>query len=110
MKHKTEWVSIQGATITQQAQSLAWTSIGFWGVHSFIQFARYSTPRSPLTLYACFKTETSYQQDLVSRVIDRFLTGFGWRKQCFSSATLARVTVKYAVAAALCEVNPLRGN
>ena len=105
-KYKTTWVGTRGATIAQQARSLAWTSIDFWGVHSFITFARYSTPQPPLALCECFKSETSYQQVHVSKVIDRFLTGFGWRKQCFSTATSAQATGKYAVVAAFREVNP----
>ena len=42
----------------------------------------------------------------VARVIDRFLTGFGWRPHCFSEATATSVISKYAVVAALRPVNP----
>ena len=30
-----------------------------------------------MTLFECFKSEASFQQ--AAKVIDRFLTGFGWR-------------------------------
>jgi len=103
-KHRFTWVGTQGGIVAQQAQSLNWPSIDFWGVHSFIEFARYNTPPTPMTLYDCFKSETSYRQ--VARVIDRFLAGFGWRPDCFSAATVACVTDKYAVVAALHPVNP----
>jgi hypothetical protein len=103
-KHKVRWVGTQGGTVAHQAQSLSWLSIDFWGVHSFIKFMRYSTPQVAMTLLECFKSETSFQQ--VAKVIDRFLTGFGWRPNCFSEATSDSVIDKYAVVSALRPVNP----
>ena len=103
-KHRVQWIGAQGAVVAQRAQSLQWHSIDFWGVHSFIEFMRYGTPQTPVNLLECFKVETSFVK--VSRVIDRFLTGFGWRPDCFSAATTKRVASIYAVVAALRPVNP----
>ena len=103
-KHRVQWIGAQGAVIARQARSLQWHAVDFWGVHTFIEFVRYGTPQVPVSLFECFKSETSFMQ--VARVIDRFLTGFGWRPHCFSEATATSVISKYAVVAALRPVNP----